>query len=84
MIRVTYGPMVVGFDRVYTFSDELVPKVLQSGVLKIVRLVEVDIPMLPEEWEGGGGIEGKDIVKQPEEVVAVFNGEYIMERVDED
>ncbi len=78
MIRVM-TPMIDGpggfMER--TFDDELVPKVLQSGALKIVRLVEVDIPEFDTNDKPG------DMIKQPEIVVAVFNGEYIMERVDE-
>lgn len=89
MIRVRYLTMDGIVER--EFDDDVVPKVLQSGALKMVRLVEVEIPPLGctkdqdcEVHMGDCGLEdNKDIVKTPEIVLAVFNGNYIMERIDE-
>jgi hypothetical protein len=76
MIRVTMWPSSVHHSSVREFDNSLVPKVLQSGALKMVRLVEAEIPPL--------GTKDEDIVKPEEVVVAVFNGEYLMERTDDE
>ena len=61
----------------HEFSDDLVPKVLQSGALRIVEPAEFDVPEMDADSEENG-VELK-LVK-PERVIAVFFGDYTMER----
>lgn len=73
-LRVTLYTNPMGESNVKTFPNNAVPKVLQSGALKIVQLVETDIPVMGEEVS-------EDIIKAEEVVLGVFFGNYIMERI---
>jgi hypothetical protein len=56
------------------YPDTMIPKVLQSGALKIVEPVEADVPPMGEE--------DKEMTVKPEITVAIFNCDYIMTRND--
>lgn len=55
------------------FDADRITKVLQSGALRVSRALEADVPVL--------GDAEADMVVTKELTIAVFNGEYVMERV---
>ena len=86
MIIVNYfvpGGGVTWHER--EFANDVQPKILQSGVLKMVVPLVTDIPVMGTQAGGYDKMaETEDIVKTPEKVIAVFSGNYFMERVDDD
>lgn len=76
MIQVTSS--VAGQAYIKVFPDSYITKVLQSGALRVSRAFEADVPMLDDE-DG----KAEDMVATQELTVAVFYGDYIMERIEE-
>jgi len=74
IIKVTVFTTPGTYSR--TFPASYITKVLQSGALRVSRALEADIPEMgsPEE----------DMAVTKELTVAVFNGDYIMERIDDE